>query len=130
MPTNREIVVTTFQKYVETGQITRERLADDVEVHDHDILDGREYRGPDGFETWLTDWGEAWSDWDFVVTEVLDENDTVVIIGDVKVKGRSSGIEVERQDGIVYRLRDGKIARVDYFNTRDETLAAANLSST
>jgi ketosteroid isomerase-like protein len=127
---NREIVSKTFKKYVETGEINRERLTDDVEVYDHDILDGSEYRGPDGFEKWLSDWAEAWSDWDFTVTEVLDEDDTVVIIGDVKVTGRSSGIEVERQDGLVYRLTDGKIRRVDYFNNREETLAAANLSGT
>jgi hypothetical protein len=34
---------------------------------------------------------------------------------------------VDRQDAIVYQLRDGKIGRLDYYNNRDQALKAVGL---
>jgi hypothetical protein len=45
----------------------------------------------------------------------------------MKVKGRDSGIEVERQDALVYKIRDGKFVRCDYFNNRKQALEAFGL---
>jgi len=42
----------------------------------------------------------------------------------MRTTGRGSGIEVTRQDALVYRLRDGKIVRGDYYNDRDQALQA------
>ena len=41
--------------------------------------------------------------------------------------GRGSGITVEREDALVYRLRDELIVRIDYFNNRRDALDAAGL---
>jgi len=51
--------------------------------------------------------------------------------GDVillKAKGRGSSIDVERQDAMVCKLRDGKIARIDYYNNRAQALKAVGLA--
>jgi hypothetical protein len=41
---------------------------------------------------------------------------------------RGSSIDVERRDGIVYRLRDGMIIRLDYYNSRRQAVEAAGLA--
>jgi hypothetical protein len=43
-------------------------------------------------------------------------------------KGGGSGLEVERSDAIVYRLKNGKIVRMEYFNDQSKALQAAGLS--
>jgi hypothetical protein len=45
----------------------------------------------------------------------------------VKATGLGSGVEVERQDGLVYGFRDGKIVRLDYYNSRQQALEAVGL---
>jgi ketosteroid isomerase-like protein len=42
-------------------------------------------------------------------------------------KGRSSGVELDREDGVVYKLRAGKITHIDYYNDRDQALEAVGL---
>jgi hypothetical protein len=44
------------------------------------------------------------------------------------VRGRASGIELVRDDALVFELRSGKIARLDYYNDQAEALEAAGLS--
>jgi ketosteroid isomerase-like protein len=44
----------------------------------------------------------------------------VLVLGRMKARG-ASGVAVERDDGIVYELREGQIVRLDYFN--DQSLA-------
>jgi hypothetical protein len=36
-------------------------------------------------------------------------------------------VEVERRDGIMWTIRDGKTVRIDYFSSPDEALRAAGL---
>jgi ketosteroid isomerase-like protein len=62
-----------------------------------------------------------------VPEEFIDAGDCVVAVIRLKAKGQSSGIEVERQDAIVYKLRDGQIVRGDYYNKREQALEAVGL---
>src|SRR5262249_9806896 len=101
----------------------------DVEVRDHDIMDAGEYRGRDGVERWLADWETAWSDYAMDAEEFIDAGDGLVIVFvRMRATGRGSAVSVERDDAIVYRIRDGLIAEIDYFNNRGQALAAARIS--
>src|SRR5438067_1013735 len=64
----------------------------------------------------LADWGEF-----------IDAGDKVVAILRMKTRGRGSGVEIDREDSLVYDFRDGKVVRLDYFNTREQGLAAAGV---
>src|SRR5206468_1006403 len=102
----------------------------DIEVHDHDIIDAGEYRGRAGVERWLADWEAAWSDFGMDVEELIDAGSgRVVALVRMRATGRGSAVSVEREDAIVYELRDGLIARLDYYNDRSRALAAAGLSA-
>jgi hypothetical protein len=36
-------------------------------------------------------------------------------------------VSLERRDGLVYTIRDGKTVRIDYYNSRAEALEAVGL---
>jgi ketosteroid isomerase-like protein len=100
-----------------------------TEGYDHDIPDAEVYVGPAGFLKWLAQWGESWDQWTLVGSEFRSApNDRVVTLHRMKATGSASGIEVDRLDGAVYTLADGKIIRIDYFNDQQQALEAAGLS--
>jgi ketosteroid isomerase-like protein len=127
---NLEIVRSSLQRFLATGEIDMSTFHEDVEVHDHDMPDAGEYVGGEGLLRWLADWGDPWSEWSLEPTEWIDAGpDTVVVIFDMRATGRESGLGLERRDGIVYRLRHGLIARMDYFNSRAQALSDAGLDA-
>ncbi len=126
--TNVEIVRQGFEHFLETGEVPWEIFDEGVEVHDHDTPDQGVYRGHAGYARYLADWGAAWSMWTFAPEEFIDAGDCVVAVIRMKAKGESSGIAIDRQDGLVYKLRDGMIVRLDYYNNRAQALKAVGLS--
>jgi ketosteroid isomerase-like protein len=125
---NVELVRRTLERFVETGEVEWEAMHEKLEIHDHDIPEHGDYYGRAGFIRWLSDWGEAWSEWNLEVEEVLDAGDQVVAVIHLTAKGAASGITVDRHDSLVYGFRDGKVARTDYFNSRQQGLERAGLA--
>jgi uncharacterized protein len=124
---NVELVRDALGRFVATGEVFREILDEDVVIEDHDIPDTRDYRGHAGFIRWMTDWGEPWAEWSLEPQEFIDAGDRVVVVLRMKARGRGSGVEIDREDSLVYDFRDGKVVRLDYFNTREQGLAAAGV---
>ena len=60
--------------------------------------------------------------------EILDVGPCVVGVVRVHGRGRSSGVQVERDAVYVYSFRGAKIERVEIFGTRSEALEAVGLS--
>lgn len=99
-----------------------------VEIEDRDIPDADEYRGRDGFFTWLERWGSSWESWRIEDVELRAAgDDTVVALFRMTATGKGSGIEMTRADAIVYGLREGKIVKVVYYNDQSEALEAAGM---
>jgi ketosteroid isomerase-like protein len=129
---NVELVRRAFEHFLATGEPAWDTLHERVEARDHDIMDGREYRGHDDVRRWLfEDWASAWSDWSAQrPDEFIDVDDEQVIaVFQVKATGRASGVEIEREDAIVSVVRDGLITRMDYFNSKQQALDAVGLES-
>jgi ketosteroid isomerase-like protein len=61
------------------------------------------------------------------IDEMLDAGDRVVVLATLYGRGRGSGADVERRQGYIWTLRDGKATRFEWFNTPDEALQAAGL---
>ena len=99
-----------------------------AEIRDFDIPDAGVYRGHDGFLAWLAGWGEGWESWRTDEPEFRAAGDDgVIALFRIVAKGGHSGMELERDDAIVYRIQDGRIVRLEYFNDRRRALAAAGL---
>ena len=76
---------------------------------------------------WQADWAGPWEDWGWGPVEFIEAGERVVAVLRVHAKGRRSGVEVERLNGAVWTLRDGKCVRLDYYDSRDQALQAAGL---
>lgn len=101
----------------------------EVVVDDFDIeLDTDGFRGHDGYVRWLSVWNEAWESWriegfDFVSVG----EDHVLATFTMFVTGKGSGIELDRADAVTYRLRDGKIVGIAYYNDQQQARDAVGL---
>ena len=54
-------------------------------------------------------------------------DDYVIALFRMIAKGAHSGLELERHDAIIYRIRGGKIVRIEYFNDQGLALEAVGL---
>ena len=122
------VVQDSLRIWRRTGKPAWELIHEDVEVRDHDIMDAGEYRGREGVERWLSDWESAWSSFSMDTEELIGAGkDGVVALIRMRATGRGSSVSVEREDAIVFEVRDGLIVRVDYYNDRAAALSAAGL---
>ena len=105
-----------------------DKLDPQVEIHDFDLPDAGVYHGHDGFRAWLERWSDGWESWRMEDVEFRSAGDDgVIALFRVVARARHTGIELERDDAIVYRIRGGRIARLEYFNDQRAALDAAGL---
>jgi ketosteroid isomerase-like protein len=122
-----EIVRQGLESFV-AGAINWETMDEEIEIHDHDILDAGQYRGHSGFTRWVEDWGAGLPVVSIELQEFIDADECVVAVFLLKAKPRGGSVDVERQDAIVYKVRNGKIHRLDYYNSKQQALEAAGLA--
>ena len=91
-----------YERFLTTGELPWDMLDERIEVHDHDTPDQGAYRGRTGVERWLRDWGDAWAEWSFEPEEFIDADDAVIVVIRMQAKGMGSGVELDRQDALVY----------------------------
>jgi ketosteroid isomerase-like protein len=126
---NVELVRESLERFVATGEPAWDVLHEEIEVHDHDILDAGEYRGLAGVRRWFEDWSAAWSGFSMEPEEFIDAGERVVAVVRMKATGRGSGVSVDRQDAMVWEVGpDRKLVRVDYFNNREQAMKAVGLA--
>ena len=123
---NVELVRRGFEHFLATGEPAWDTLHEHVEVRDHDIMDGREYRGHADVRRWMfEDWASAWSEYSAEPQEYIDvDAERVIAVLRIKATGRASGVAIERQDAMVYVVRDQQVTRVDYYNSKQQALEA------
>ena len=89
-------------------------------------LNTRVYRAEESSRLWegLT---EAWAEYEFFETEMIDAGDIVVRVGGLRGRGKGSGLEVEAEGASVWSFRDGSLISGALFQSRAEALEAAGL---
>ena len=70
---------------------------------------------------------EAWEEVRWEPEQYLDAGDQVVVLIQMRARGRGSGAEVETPMAHLCTMRDGKLVRHETFFDRDDALAAAGL---
>jgi ketosteroid isomerase-like protein len=87
------------------------------------------FEGKEAVGRWFGGWFQAFgSDYHFEIDEARELGDLILIHAWHGGHGRASGIEVRGELTYLYRVRDGKVARVEIYPTRDEALEAAGVS--
>jgi len=98
-----------------------------VIVQPPEVPDAKTYEGRDALALAWRDWPDQWEDFQLDLVELIDAGDDVVISETRhRGRGRESGIEMDFRVFYVYWLRDGKLARMEMFFSREQALDAAH----
>jgi ketosteroid isomerase-like protein len=106
-----------------------ERLDPDFELHDRpDLPDGNVYRGRDASKEFWRKTQELFAELRWEPREIDDLGHVVIVDARLIAVGRGSDVRIESDETDVFWLREGRIARLQGFATREEALAAAELA--
>jgi len=94
-----------------------------------DDLGRATYSGIDGLRSAWLDWLAPWESYQAVVEEVIDAGDgRVVVLTRDHARPVGANAEAHFEGAPVWTVRDGKVARIEFYWNRAEGLAAAGLS--
>ena len=83
-------------------------------------------RGRDEIRAGMEEWQAMWETTRVVVDSLEEEgHNKVVATGAWHIRGRASGIEGAMPLFILFTIRDGRVARLEWFEDRDTAVAAA-----
>ncbi len=104
--------------------------ADDIElVVPVDALEGGAFQGKDAVGRWFGEWFRSFErGYQFDVEEARDFGGEVLVVARHDGRGRTSGAAVRARMAYLYRVQDGKIARIEVFPDRAKALEAVGLS--
>jgi uncharacterized protein len=103
------------------------RVTEDFEWHPVLVasVEGRVYRGTDGFREFLDEWTSTWETWNLEAEEMREIGDQVLVLTRVRAKGRGSGVEMNEPLAHLFEFRDGLLCRAETFLDRDKALEVA-----
>jgi ketosteroid isomerase-like protein len=104
-------------------------LADDIVFEAPAGIRGGTFRGREAVAEWFTDWWRIF-DWN-VHTDIREiaevGDDGVLMVAAVRGRGRGSDVDAKEIFPFLFRLREGKVTRMDGYLSRAEALQAAGL---
>ena len=85
------------------------------------------YHGAEGARQFLTEWADAWDDWEMEVEDYIDAGEHVVVICNQRGRSKATGIPAEMRFAQLWTLRDGLAIRMQMFASVEEALEAVGL---
>jgi ketosteroid isomerase-like protein len=87
------------------------------------------YRGHEGVRQFWREWFAVWGRVEFSYDEFIDAGEKVLVVLRQRMRGKLSGIELSMDSYVqAWTLSEGKVARMEFFPTREDALKAAGLS--
>jgi uncharacterized protein len=77
----------------------------------------------------LRAWLSPWEHWEAEPDEFLELGDHVVVLTTYRGTGKGSGVTIVQEGAHVFKLRDGKVVRLEIFASRERALAAVTLAA-
>jgi ketosteroid isomerase-like protein len=94
----------------------------------------RQVEGADGIFRGRAEVGRYWDEWHALwnanldISEARDLGDSVLVLAELRTKGRGSGAELQRAMGFVFEFEGGLIRRASAYLSPEEAIEAAGLS--
>jgi ketosteroid isomerase-like protein len=85
------------------------------------------YRGHAGMRQWFADLREAWEIRDHTPLEVVDAGDVIAFLCKIRLRARTTGLEIDSRLGQVFWFERGVITRERDFADWDEALRVAGI---
>lgn len=83
------------------------------------------YRGHDGIRQFHSEVLEVWERYVWEPEEIFERGNRVVALVRTSGKGRGSGLEIDRQTGMLWTVRDDKVLSLRFYRDRAQALEAA-----
>ena len=88
------------------------------------------YRGRDGLKEFLRSFAEAWAALKFEFEEMIElEGDRVLLVAAVRARGHESGVAVAARGAMIWTVRDGEVAAVKMYQSKEDALEGASAKS-
>ncbi len=99
---------------------------DDLELVEWpDSPDAKTFHGRTAASKAIAEWDDVWESMRIDVRELRDVGrDRVLVVGRARGTGKGSAVEVETDAWNVVTLREGKVARIEFFIREEQALAA------
>lgn len=105
-------------------------MSDDYVMEQHGGTMQGAYRGEQGALDYAEGFQDAWVEAAVELDDLFEHDGLIVTLTRLRVRGRSSGIEVEIAGaGVVRFAADGRVNRVDAYTDRDEAMRSVGLES-
>jgi ketosteroid isomerase-like protein len=91
-------------------------------------VEGGSYRGREGMARYFSEAEETWRELNISAEEFRDLGDTVLVLGRMEGRGRSSGVRVDTPYTMIVEFREGKVSRSRAYLDHAEALRAAGLT--
>jgi ketosteroid isomerase-like protein len=91
------------------------------------IPGSKEYVGLDGFRALWVDWLAPWAEYRTAIEHAVDCGERVLLLQRSCGRMRGSTGQVDLSPGVVWTLRDGKVARFEVYADRADALKAVGL---
>jgi uncharacterized protein len=126
---NVEVVRRIYGAWAHEGSPAASGLLDpEIEwVNPPDAVERGTRHGLDAFGAAADSVSDTFEDVGLDIDEMLDAGDRVVVLATLRGRGRGSGADLERRQGYIWTIRDGKATRFEWFTTPDDALRAAGL---
>ena len=127
--TNAERVRTLLEQLFRDRRIDPSLLADDVEwVNPSEAVEPGTRRGVDAFNGAIESVFATWDDVHFEIERVLENEDCVLALGELRGHLNASGMAVGSSHGQLWTFRDGRAVRMEWFQDQERALEAAGLA--
>lgn len=105
-----------------------DHFAPDVRVDARDHPDAQAGRGREALVRIIGSWVAAFDEWSEEIEEMRDLGDHVLVAAKQRGRGKGTGIEAELRYALLYRVEDGKISSMTFYNDVTDALEAVGLS--
>ncbi|HEX3433538.1 MAG TPA: hypothetical protein VHT25_05700 [Solirubrobacteraceae bacterium] len=86
------------------------------------------YEGYAGILQWRAEVKDVWESYVSEPQDFFDGGRVVVVITHERGKGRGSGVEVDRQTALLYRLRDRRVSEIRLYHDIEQAIREAGVA--
>jgi ketosteroid isomerase-like protein len=112
------------EEIVRLGERLAGAVTDDFECVMVGPFEDYRYEGLDGFREAWRDWIEPYSSFKVRIEDVEERDESVLILVRQRGVTRRDQVEIEDSSAAVWRFRDGKLARAEFYLDRDRAREA------
>jgi len=117
-----------FEAYLE---VVEQSVDPELEWHAviAELVEGRAavYRGHSGMRRFWEEWHDVW-DFRFDQVDFRDLGERLVVLAQISVTGRGSGVELETPLAMVATFTEGRLIQVDSYLDHDQALTAVGVA--